>query len=124
MPERRPGPPPGIGPHATRLWRALVDRYELEPTELTVLREIVRVIGRCEALDAVVRACGPMDPTGSGRVNAALVEARQQQLALAKLVGALRLPVDEDRASGAAAISDAMSAIASARWRKASGRGA
>jgi len=64
----------------------------------------------------LVRADGPMDPAGTGRVHPALVEARQQQLALAKLVGALRLP-DEGSASGGSSLSDAMREVAEARWR-------
>ena len=116
MAEKKPAPPAGVGAPAARLWRDVLDRYELSAHEVSLLREVVRVVGRLEALEAVVRADGPMDPAGTGRVHPALVEARQQQLALAKLVGALRLP-DEGSASGGSSLSDAMREVAEARWR-------
>jgi hypothetical protein len=53
----------------------------------------------------------------SGRLNPALVESRQQQLVLGRLVNALNLR-DAEEPAGAAVVSDAARDIASARWAK------
>jgi hypothetical protein len=51
----------------------------------------------------------------TGRVHPALIESRQQQLVLARLVG--QLDLREDEPAGGASVSDAARDVASARWR-------
>jgi hypothetical protein len=91
---------------------AITGDYDLDAAEMVVLREMVRVCDRLDDLDAAVRANGAVG--SDGRVAPALVEARQQQLTLAKLATALRIPTDQPGAS----VSDAARAIASARWER------
>lgn len=114
--ERKPAAPAGLGREATRLWRNLLGTYELGPGELPLARELVRVVDRLEELAAVVAAEGAMAPDGSGRVHPAVTESRQQQLTLAKLTTALRLP-DESDTGDAGALSNSMRTVAEARWR-------
>jgi hypothetical protein len=72
---------------------AVTARYELQEHELALLDEIARTMDDLDALAARVETAGHII---AGRVNPALVEARQMRIALARLVAALRLPEDED----------------------------
>jgi hypothetical protein len=110
----KPRPPTGTKAAGKRLWAATVGEFELNEAELALLREMVRVTDRLDDLDAAVREGGVVV---DGRVSGALVESRQQQLVLAKLAAALKLPTDEQH--GGARISDAARAIAAARWKRA-----
>jgi hypothetical protein len=77
-----------------------VDEFDLDEHELTLLREAVRLVDRCDALAEVVDAEGTMTlgPGGLRRAHPALVEARQQQIALARVLAALRLPSGDEAA--------------------------
>lgn len=107
-----PRPATGTKPAGKRLWSAIVGEFELNEAELVVLREMCRVVDRLDDLDAAVRDGGAVV---NGRVSQALVESRQQQLVLAKLAAALRLPGESQ---GGAQVSDAARAIAEARWKR------
>lgn len=76
-----------------RLWRAVVDRYDLEEHERVLLMEVCSQADICARLTA--SAAGIVSPSKT------LVELRQQRLVLVKLLSALNLPmgvVDEDKA--------------------------
>lgn len=96
---RVPAPPKGTGPSGRALWRDVLGKYSLEEHELALLRESCRTVDQLDALAAAVAADGAMV---SGRVHPALVESRQLRIALARLVGALRLPAgdEDDQVSG------------------------
>ena len=91
-------PPAPLGVAGARIWSAVSDEYELEEHESAMLLEMARTVDLLEALDAVVRAAGPMQPSPQGeRVHPAAGEARAQRIVLARLAAALRLPAgDED----------------------------
>lgn len=78
------------------MWRSIVDLYDLDEHELSLLREAVRTVDVLAELDAAVRRDGPLlgSPQGE-RVHPALIESRQQRIALARLLAALRLPAGE-----------------------------
>jgi hypothetical protein len=86
-------PPKGAGPGGRKLWRDVVGKYDLEEHELALLREAVRTVDDLDALAAVMADQGV---TIGARVNPALVEARQLRIALARLLGALRLPAGDE----------------------------
>lgn len=93
----RPKPPAGSGAAGTKLWRAVVDEYELEEHELLLLREMVRTVDTLDALEARVAEDGVLLSSSQGdRAHPALVEARQQRITLARLQAALRLPAGEE----------------------------
>ncbi len=93
MPER---PPPGTRAPGRRLWTSVVDEYELDTHERVILVEAVRTVDLLEHLDAEVRRDGAMVDSAQGRrAHPAAVEARQQRIALARLLAALRLPTGE-----------------------------
>jgi hypothetical protein len=84
--------PAGAKASGRRLWTEVLDVYDLEEHELSLLREAVRTVDQLDALQRIVDKQGPML---AGKVHPALVEARQLRLVLARLVASLRLP-DED----------------------------
>jgi hypothetical protein len=88
--------PRGLAGPGRSLWRSIADTYELEQHELAVLEQAARVADRLAALDAVVDSEGVMEP-GRGRAHPALVESRQQRIALARLLVVLRLPDEDDQ---------------------------
>src|SRR5688500_1363996 len=87
--------PDGLGPAGLRLWHSIADPFELEPHELVTLGSAAVIADRIAALDAEVETEGEMVMDTRRRVkiaNPALVEARQQRLAQARLLSSLRLP--------------------------------
>ena len=93
----KPRPPADSGTAGAKLWKAVLDDYELEEHELLLLREAVRTVDALDALEARVASDGPLLGSSQGdRAHPALVEARQQRIALARLLAALRLPAGEE----------------------------
>ena len=99
-----PAPPAGTGVNGAKLWRELTRRYEFEQHETALLREMVRTVDLLDRLAAIVKREGAIvkGPHGS-KPHPAIVESRQQKIALARLTAALRLPAgdqDQDPAAG------------------------
>ena len=93
-----PAAPAGTGPTGRRLWRSVLSEFVLAEHELTLLRRAVAVADACESLQGTVKLDGLMiesddDPP---RGHPASVELRQQRILLARLIVALRVPLDED----------------------------
>jgi len=67
--------------------------FSLDEHERVLLIEAVRTVDVLDLLDAAVRRDGPLlEGTQGTRAHPAAVEARQQRIALARLLAALRLP--------------------------------
>jgi hypothetical protein len=80
-----------------RLWDGVTGKFELDSYELQLLTEICRTVDQLELLHAIVAREGVMvDGSQGSRVHPAVVECRQQQVVLAKLLGSLRLPDEDD----------------------------
>lgn len=78
------------------LWDSVVADFDLDEHELALLRATVRTVDLLDQLDAAVRRDGPLQDSPQGtRAHPAVVEARQQRIALARLLAALRLPSGE-----------------------------
>lgn len=92
--QTRPLPPKGTGLNGKTLWSALLDRYEFEPHEIALLREMVRCVDDLDRLASAVSRQGTVTP--GGNLNPAFAEARQLRIALAALVGALHLPAEHE----------------------------
>ena len=95
MTEKVPAPPKGLKSSGKALWSAVQREYELEEHESQLLAEMCRTVDQLDALFALVEQDGVQDPT-TGRVNPALVEARQLRIAYARLAAALRLPAGDE----------------------------
>ncbi len=95
-PERAPV---GTGLAGRRLWRAVVEQYELEEHESLLLREAARTADLLDELEKRIKAEGAVIESPQGeKAHPAAVEARQQRIALARLLAALRLPAGEEEA--------------------------
>lgn len=86
--------PPGLSPAGQRLWRELARHLDFDEHERRVLLEACRCADRLERLDQAIRTAPLLD--AEGKVSPLMVEARQQQVVLAKLLASLRLPEDLD----------------------------
>jgi hypothetical protein len=79
----KPLPPPAdLQSRGAAFWRRIVGEYELSPTEIELLTEVARSLDVVEALSQVTDL-------------RSLAEARQQRLALGRLLAQLQLPSDE-----------------------------
>lgn len=93
----KPKAPQGLRAPGRRLWDAVLGEYELEEHEMALLVEAVRTVDLLELLDAEVRRDGPLVSSPQGvKAHPAAVEARQQKIALARLLAALRLPAGDE----------------------------
>src|ERR1700753_3547696 len=88
-----PAVPRGTGVSGARLWRDLTRRYEFEQHELLLLRQVVRTV---DLLGKLQVAVGREGPTVDGKVHPAVREVRQQEIVLARLLAALRLPTGDE----------------------------
>jgi hypothetical protein len=98
---KAPMPPPGLAVKGRALWRKIVKAYDLRADELLVLARLCKTVDRIAQLDVIADA-SPAIIIGShgGKViHPAIVELRQQELVLARLVRVLALP-DADQAYG------------------------
>ncbi len=85
------------GTDALALWSSVVDVYDLEEHQRAVLVEACRTVDLLTKLDAEVRRDGPTIDSSQGlRTHPAVTEARQQRIALARLLAVTRLPSGQD----------------------------
>lgn len=90
--------PRGLKLAGKKLWDVSTAECEFADHELAILEEACRVRDRIVELDAAVVTDGLMLPSSQGsRVHPAVGEARQQRLALARLLATLQIPgLDDD----------------------------
>jgi hypothetical protein len=85
--------PRGLKPAGRKLWDVSTAECEWAEHELALLEEACRVRDRIVELDAAVAGGGLMIPSSQGsRIHPAVAEARQQRLALARLLATLQIP--------------------------------
>lgn len=92
--------PRNLGSAGRRLWRSIQTDFELSEHESAILRQACAVADVCADLQSRVDLEGTMtaDRFGDSRANPALVELRQQQILLTRLVVALRVPLGDQEA--------------------------
>lgn len=97
MSDRIPPAPRGSGTEGRKLWRSILQEYDLAEHEVALLVRACRVADTCAALQEVVDRDGPLTTTRLGEVkaSAAVVELRQQSIVLARLIVALRVPLGD-----------------------------
>jgi hypothetical protein len=121
----RPKAPAGLAVAGKRLWSALTADYEFGPAELATLELACRQADDVALLEQVVAADGVVTTGSKGQVRAhpALGELRLSRQALARLLGLLALPGEDDDTPRTAAGRRGQKA-ARARWdRQARRRG-
>ena len=94
----KPRVPTGLNRSGRKLWDGVVEHFEMSPHELVQLEEACRVRDQVFALRDAVARDGLMIGSSQGdRLHPAVVEVRQQQLALARLLATLGVPgLEED----------------------------
>lgn len=90
-----PRAPAGVRAPGRRLWTSVVGAYELDEHEIALLVEAVRTVDLLDLLEVEVRKGAVVESPQGRKANPAAVEARQQRIALARLLAALRLPSGE-----------------------------
>jgi hypothetical protein len=74
------------------LWLEVTSALDLDARDRGLLLETSRCLDQLDVLDGLVRQHGPMLP--DGRMHPAVIEARQQRVALSRLIASMRLPED------------------------------
>ena len=92
MKRQAAAPPKGLRKGGLALWAAITGALNLDERDLVLLIEAARVRDRLDGLDRVIRRRGLALP--DGRASPLLAESRQQQITLARLITAMRLPAD------------------------------
>lgn len=96
-----PRAPRGLGASGKTLWKAVLSDYELDEHEQSILVQACRISDACDKLQGIVDDEGVMCESSQGtRAHPALVELRQQGIALARLMTALRIPAGESDGRG------------------------
>jgi hypothetical protein len=93
-----PPPPKGTGPSGRKLWKSVMDTYDLDTHEELLLVQAVRCVDRLDAMAAEL-ADAPLTTTnrhGEAVSHPLMVESRQQSLVLARLLASMRLPSGEE----------------------------
>lgn len=89
--------PSGLGAAGRRLWRSVVDEFELAEHELAQLEEACRTRDMIVILRAQLSGDGLMIASSQGaRLHPAVAEIRAQQLTLARLLATLGVPALEE----------------------------
>lgn len=111
--------PEGLAEAGSAMWERLTGRFEFSEAERPLLELVCRQADLVASLEAAVAAEGVTiaGSRGQPRLNAAVTELRQCRLALAKLLGELALPSEEDERPMTAAQRRAKHA-AEARWAR------
>src|SRR4051812_37082761 len=109
--------PGGLAARGRRFWRFVTGNFELDRPEIELLVEVCRLLDTTDALAAAIRRDGHMIAGASGqpRVNGAITELRNAQLALSRLLAALALPA-EDGSTLASPARIAARQAAGSRW--------
>ncbi len=110
-----PVTPEGLGSKAEDVWRDTVDKYELRGHELRILEDACREVDLIERMQTALAATPLIVEGSQGQpVESPLVkEIRQHRVTYQRLVGALKLPEEDEPASSR---STSARAAAMARW--------
>ncbi len=113
--------PKGVKGRGGKLWRELQDVLEFDPHETELLVEACRVVSRIEQLENAVNEHGVMVPGSTGQlvVNPAVLEQRQQQATLARIMTLLNIDLHPDAGvASVSLISQQARRAAEARWSR------
>jgi pyruvate/2-oxoglutarate dehydrogenase complex dihydrolipoamide acyltransferase (E2) component len=117
-----PAEPAGLGAAGQALWRSILGdlpaSWELDGRELALLERACRQADDLGRLEAVLAEQGSMAVGSAGQpvVHPAIAEARQARLAIARLLGQIELPGEEEEPESEA--TRRARHAAKVRWRK------
>jgi hypothetical protein len=100
--EKTPRPPKGLAAPGRRLWRSVVEEYELDEHERVLLVQACRTVDRLDDIaEALVGQPLTVDNfRGDPVAHPLLNEQRQQSQTLARLLASLRMPSGDQEAEG------------------------
>lgn len=114
----KPRMPGGLGDKAKKVWKGIVDVYELRPDELRILEDACREIDLVERLEKEISRPGAklMMPGSMGQMvaNPLVQEIRQHRAVVERLLARLKLP--DEPAAAPSSRSESARAAAQARW--------
>jgi hypothetical protein len=92
-----PTRPRNLGKAGADLWKRITGAYVIDVYEAPLLAAACRQADDVARLEEIIASDGVIvkGSTGQPRLSGAVTEVRQGRLALAKLLGELRLPADE-----------------------------
>jgi hypothetical protein len=98
----KPRTPANLSAAGRKLWRAMVNEFELEDHELALLEAACRQADDLAALEQLIRDDGMkvQGSTGQERLHPAIAEARLARQSLDRLMARFKLPGAEDPATG------------------------
>ena len=93
-------PPKGLSATGKRLWSSVLDAYDVDVHEEILLLEACRCADRLDRLadDAESAPLEVTNSRGDQVSHPSMVECRQQQITLSRLLASLRLPSGEEGA--------------------------
>jgi len=90
--------PMGLKLGGKRLWRRVMSDFELAQHEEVVLLQACRIVDVLDRLQKVIEEGDVVVHSPQGvKTNPAVVEFRQQAMALAKCMAALNIPADSEQ---------------------------
>ncbi|WP_143737846.1 hypothetical protein [Microbispora sp. GKU 823] len=109
--------PEDLGEAGRALFSQVVDEFDLELPELVMLAETARTLDELVTIRNELASSKPIvtGSTGQPKVNPLFAEARAHRLLLAKLLGELALPAEEEEKGRTPAQKQAAEA-ANVRW--------
>ncbi|MCS5715112.1 terminase [Herbiconiux sp. CPCC 205716] len=94
-------PPVGLRLGGRRLWKQVMDDFELDEHERSVLLQACRIADTLDRLQKVIDDGDVVVASPQGmKANPAIVEFRQQAVTLAKCMASLRIPMGEEESAG------------------------
>jgi len=95
---RIPRPPAGLKAAGKRLWRSVLEGWDVEPWEEMLLLQACRCADRLDELAAIASTATAVvtNAKGDPAPHPAIVESRQQSIVLTRLLASMRLPVGDE----------------------------
>ncbi len=120
MSRTNPPAPKGLGLKARRLWRDILKDFQLGPAELRILEDACREVDLIERIETELDGADLVVRGSQGQpvANPLTQEVRLHRAVLRQLLGALRLPEDDQDSWSGLSTSERGCRAAMARWRK------
>lgn len=112
--------PKGLALEGRRLWRDVLKEFDLGPAELRILEDACREVDLIDMIEAELAGADLVVTGSQGQpvAHPLAQEIRLHRAVLRQLLGALRLPEEEDDSWSGLSTSERGRKAAMARWKK------